>query len=173
MADADGTPNPTTDPTNAGPTDEELRHVVPERSPILEVGVRAVFHTTLLFSLYLLTVGHNSPGGGFVGGLVCGAAFVLRYAAGGLDEVKAIAPVRPQLLLGLGLIFATLAGASGWLGGREFLESAELHLDLPLLGGVHATTAFPFDVGVYLVVAGLVLGLLHTMGAPADQEIDE
>lgn len=154
-------------------TAEEILGAEPARSPILEVGVRAVFHTVLLFSLYLLTVGHNSPGGGFVGGLVCGSAFVLRYAAGGLDEVRAVMPLRPQLLLGLGLILATLAGGSGWLGGREFLESAELHLDLPLLGNIHATTALAFDVGVYLVVMGLVLGLLHTMGAPADEEIDE
>src|SRR4051812_10630504 len=116
-----GSPTTSAPETSAAPRDpskptmEELRHLVPERSAILEVGIRAVFHTVLLFSLYLLTVGHNSPGGGFVGGLVCGSAFVLRYAAGGLDEVKAMMPVRPQLLLGLGLIFSTLAGASGWL----------------------------------------------------------
>lgn len=152
---------------------DQLRHAPASRSTILEVGVRAVFHTVLLASLYLLTVGHNSPGGGFVGGLVAGSALVLRYAAGGLDEVKAIFPVRPQLLLGLGLVLATLSGASGWIGGREFMESAKLHVDLPLFGGIHATSALPFDVGVYLVVTGLVLTLLTTMGAPADEELPD
>lgn len=140
------------------------------RSPILEVGVRAVFHTVLLFSLFLLFVGHNSPGGGFVGGLVAGCAFVLRYASGGSDELREAVPVRPQVLLGLGLLAATAAGASGWIGGRQFLESAELSLDLPLIGGVHATTALPFDIGVYLVVTGLVLGLLHALGGEPEPE---
>ena len=45
--------------------------------------MRLVFHTVLVFALYLLFAGHNQPGGGFVGGLVAGAAFVLRYVAGG------------------------------------------------------------------------------------------
>lgn len=150
------------------PADPDASAMV--RSPILEVGVRAVFHTVVLFSIFLLFVGHNAPGGGFVGGLVAGAAFVLRYAAGGQDELRAVVPVRPQVLLGLGLLATTLAGASGWIGGREFLESAKLSLDLPLIGDVHASTALPFDIGVYLIVAGLVLGLLHNLGGEPDTD---
>ena len=52
---------------------------------VLESLVRVVFPSAMVLALYLLFAGHNQPGGGFVGGLVAGAAFALRYAAGGLD----------------------------------------------------------------------------------------
>lgn len=42
--------------------------------------------------------------------------------------------------------------------------------DLPLLGHIKATTALPFDIGVYLVVVGLGLTLLRALGADNDPE---
>ena len=49
-----------------------------KRVLVVDVSVRVLFHTVLVGSLYLLFVGHNRPGGGFVGGLVAGAAIALR-----------------------------------------------------------------------------------------------
>ena len=49
------------------------------RSLILDVVVRAEFHALLVVALYLLFAGHNSPGGGFAGGLVAGSALALRF----------------------------------------------------------------------------------------------
>ena len=57
------------------------------RSIILEVIVRILFHTIVIVSLYLLFAGHNLPGGGFAGGLVAGMALVMRYVAGGRYEL--------------------------------------------------------------------------------------
>ncbi|OLT14041.1 hypothetical protein BJF78_20285 [Pseudonocardia sp. CNS-139] len=53
------------------------------RTLLLETTTRVLFPTVLVFSLYLLFVGHYGPGGGFSAGLVAGLAFVLRYVAGG------------------------------------------------------------------------------------------
>src|SRR5699024_2122008 len=39
------------------------------RSIVLEVAVRLMFHAFLVFSVYLLFAGHNNPGGGFAAGL--------------------------------------------------------------------------------------------------------
>lgn len=139
------------------------------RSVVLETAVRLVFHTVLVFSLYLLFAGHNQPGGGFVGGLVAGAAFVLRYIAGGRSALKAAVPVDPGVPVGGGLVLAAGTGAAAWLFGGQFLESGKLELTLPLLGVVKATSALPFDTGVYLVVVGLVLGVLRTLGAEAER----
>ena len=72
------------------------RTLDPERrSVVLEVVTRLIFHTILVFSLYLLFAGHNAPGGGFAGGLVAGLALVLRYLAGGRYELGEAAPVAP------------------------------------------------------------------------------
>lgn len=139
------------------------------RSVVLETAVRMVFHTVLLFSLYLLFAGHNQPGGGFVGGLVAGCAFVLRYVAGGRAALKAAVPIDPGVPLGVGLVLAAGTGALALVFGGQFLESAKVELDLFLLGDVKLVSALAFDTGVYLVVVGLVLGALRTLGAEAER----
>ena len=139
------------------------------RSVVLETAVRLVFHTVLVFSAYLLFAGHNQPGGGFVGGLVAGAAFVLRYIAGGRAALAAAVPVDPGVPLGSGLVLASLTGIVPWLFGGQFLQSDYVELDLPLLGIAKLTSALAFDSGVYLVVVGLVLGVLRTLGAEAER----
>ena len=58
------------------------------RIVVVDVAVRLVFLAVMVGSIYLLFAGHNQPGGGFVGGLVAGAAIALRYVAGGIDEVR-------------------------------------------------------------------------------------
>ncbi len=149
------------------------RHSVEARSLILETGVGALFHTALLFSLFLLFAGHNAPGGGFVGGLVAGAAFVLRFVEGGAKRVQEETPLSAGALTGIGLALAVLTGAASWIDGSQFLESAKLELSLPVLGTVKATSALPFDVGVYLVVVGLAIGVLTTLGAERDDVAEE
>jgi multicomponent Na+:H+ antiporter subunit A len=135
------------------------------RSLILDTGVRAVFHTVLLFSVYLLFAGHNAPGGGFIGGLVAGAAFMLRYVDGGVDDVRRSQPLPPDVMLGTGVVISIGTGMASWLAGGQFLESGYLELDVPVLGDVAVTSALPFDIGVYLVVVGLTLAVLSSLGA--------
>jgi multicomponent Na+:H+ antiporter subunit A len=133
-------------------------------SVILDVGTRAVFHTALLVSLYFLFVGHNAPGGGFIGGLVGGAAFILVYLAGGDPRVRRAEPLYPEALLGAGITLAAVTGTAAWLFGGEFLEAMTLYREFPLLGTVKISSVFLFDVGVYLVVIGLVIALLRSIG---------
>jgi multicomponent Na+:H+ antiporter subunit A len=42
---------------------------------------------------------------------------------------------------------------------------------VPLLGDVHLVTSLFFDVGVYLVVVGLLLDLLRSLGSGIDRHI--
>ncbi|MDP8978673.1 MAG: hypothetical protein M3N17_08920 [Actinomycetota bacterium] len=133
-------------------------------SLILDTCTRAAFHTMWVFSLFMLFSGHNAPGGGFVGGLIAGAALVLRYAGHGTAHVRRVLPVAPELLLGTGIVFAAGTGATAWLAGGQFLQSGLAKLHLPVLGEVKVPSVLAFDVGVYLVVVGLVLALLETLG---------
>ena len=142
----------------------------PRRSLILDTVLDMVTRTALLFSGFLLFAGHNAPGGGFVGGLVAATTLVLRYVAGGAEEVDAVAAVDEHTLLGSGLLLAALTGVMGWITGGAFLASATLETHVPVLGTLKATSALPFDVGVYLVVVGLGLALLRSLGAAADLE---
>ncbi|GAB3354553.1 Na+/H+ antiporter subunit A [Modestobacter lapidis] len=143
------------------------------RSVVLEVVTGVLFHTIVVFSLYLLFTGHNEPGGGFAGGLVAGLALVLRYLAGGRYELGEAAPVDPGLLLGIGLLFSGGTGVVGLALGAEVLQTAILETTLPVLGDVKLVTSLFFDVGVYLIVVGLVLDVLRSLGAELDRQVDE
>ena len=135
------------------------------RSLILDAGAGALFHTAIVFAVFLLVAGHNSPGGGFAGGLVAGAAFVLRYVQGGAPEVRRAVRLAPQTLLGAGLLVAASTAIAPLLFGGSFLEGGYAEFDVPVVGHVKATSALAFDIGVFLVVIGVVLMLLETLGA--------
>ena len=143
---------------------------MPRPSLILDTVTRGAFPPVLMFSLYLLFVGHNAPGGGFVGGLTAGLALVLLYAGGGIERVRRVAVVRHETLLGGGLLLASMTGMTSLLLGQPFESSAILTADVVLLGEVKLVTVLFFDIGVYLIVVGLVLGLLVVLGPtrPAD-----
>lgn len=150
------------------------RTVTPERrSIIFEVITRLVFHTIVVFSIYLLLTGHNSPGGGFAAGLVTGLALVVRYLAGGRYELDEAAPVDAGALMGTGLVVATGSGLLPLAFGGAVLQSAIIDLHVPLVGDLHLVSSTLFDVGVYLVVVGLVLDLLRSLGSGIDRHIRE
>jgi multicomponent Na+:H+ antiporter subunit A len=142
------------------------------RSVILEVVTRLVFHTIALWSLFLLFSGHNNPGGGFSAGLVLGLGLTIRYLAGGRSELRAALPVSPGALLGIGLMLAAGTGLVTMAFGGEALQSWIFDLHLPLLGDVHLVTSLFFDVGVYLVVVGLMLDVLRSLGSAIDDQIE-
>ncbi|GIJ76310.1 multicomponent Na+:H+ antiporter subunit A [Micromonospora phaseoli] len=140
------------------------------QSVILQVVTRLLFHAIVLFSIYLLFSGHNAPGGGFAAGLVAGLALAVRYLAGGRTELNGAAPVDAGVVLGAGLFVAVGTGVAAMLLGGEFLQSALLDFHLPVLGHIHFVTSVFFDVGVYLIVVGLVLDILRSLGAEMDRQ---
>jgi multicomponent Na+:H+ antiporter subunit A len=126
-----------------------------DRSMVLEVATRLLFPTMIVLSIWLLLIGHNEPGGGFVGGVVAGLAFVLRYLAGGRYELGEAMPIP--------------AGLPSWNGPVSLQRQAARHhsssatcpssphrstFPWGALGELHFTTAMILDVGVYILVMG-------------------
>ncbi|MFJ4716527.1 Na+/H+ antiporter subunit A [Streptomyces sp. NPDC088785] len=141
------------------------------RSVVFEVVARLVFHPILTLSVYLLLCAENLPGGGFVGGLVAGVALTIRYLAGGRHELAAAAPVHPGFFTGLGLALSTAVALVGLADGTV-LHAWTWHGHLPLIGDWHAGTAVLFDLGVYLLVLGVVLDVVRALGSKIDQQTE-
>ena len=139
------------------------------RSLIFAVVTRLIFHTVIVFSIYLVFSGHNSPGGGFAGGLVAGIALMVRYLAGGRHELDEAAPIDAGVVLGAGLTIAMTAAIVPLAFGGDVLQSAIVDLHPPLIGDVHLVTSLFFDIGVYLVVVGLMLDVLRSLGSGIDK----
>ena len=126
-------------------------------SPIFRTAARLLMPLLLLFSVFLLLRGHNQPGGGFVGGLVAASAFALYGLACGIERARRALLVQPLTLLGVGLSIALVSGLPAVLRGQAFLTAQWI------LGVVAVGTPMIFDVGVFLVVTGVVLMMIFSL----------
>ena len=140
------------------------------RSILLEVSTRILYHTLLLVSVWLLFIGHNNPGGGFIGGMVAGIGITIRYFAGGRFELLEAVPARPGGIIAFGMTTAVVSALIPLAFGYTILQSVEAHLDLGILGELHFTSAMGLDIGVYLLVIGVVLDLLQSLGSEIDRQ---
>jgi multicomponent Na+:H+ antiporter subunit B len=131
------------------------------RSYILTTATRFLLPLLLLFSIFLLQRGHNEPGGGFVGGLVAGAAFALYTIAYTVRDARRALRVNPRTLIALGLLAAAGSGTLGLLGGEAYLTGLWSTFSVPALGKLG--TPLLFDVGVYLVVLGVTLTIIYVL----------
>jgi multisubunit Na+/H+ antiporter MnhB subunit len=131
-------------------------------SVILRTTTRLLITVLLLLSVFLLLRGHDLPGGGFIGGLVAAAALALHAIANGLPAATRLLRVPPQVLVGWGLMAAVAAGLLALLQPAPFLTGQwwivpfagqQIKLSSPLL----------FDVGVFLVVVGVVLTMVFSL----------
>ena len=132
-------------------------------SVILRIWTHFLQPVILLISIFLLLRGHNEPGGGFVGGLVAGAALTLNALAWGAHEARRSLGVAPHHLMAWGLITALVSGVIGVWSEGVFFAGAWMHLHLPVVGAVHVGTPLLFDIGVYLLVFGMVLTFVFTL----------
>ncbi|ROR64668.1 Na+/H+ antiporter subunit A [Agrococcus jenensis] len=137
-------------------------------SPVLEMMTRLLFPVMMVASVYFLAVGHNLPGGGFIGGLVAGVALAVRYLAGGRDELLEAVPFDAGKLLGAGMALAVLSVVWPVLIGGRIGQSYALEAVLPLIGEVKLVTTLFFDVGVWLIIIGAMLDFVRSLGAGID-----
>ena len=127
-------------------------------SSILRTAARVLMPLLLILAIFLLLRGHNEPGGGFVAGLVIAIAFVLLMLADGVEAARPALLIEPQRLFGVGLLVALASALFPVALGRPFLTACWTSIGPPewhLLVG----TPLVFDVGVCLVVIGVVLTL--------------
>jgi multisubunit Na+/H+ antiporter MnhB subunit len=146
------------------------------RSLILETSVKWLFPSIFVLGIYFLFVGHNLPGGGFVGGLLAGTAVALRYVAGGAPAVASTFRAPPELILGVGLATSALTAAIPVLFGNPVLDHGAIEIDLPIFHEVRISSTLVFDIGVFLVVVGLIVMATEAFGDDSPSlfaELDE
>ncbi|EMY32526.1 monovalent cation/H+ antiporter subunit A, partial [Arthrobacter crystallopoietes BAB-32] len=91
----------------------------------------------------------------------------------GRVELAEATPVSAGFLLGAGLCTASLSAAVPLILGGGIFQTAILHFSLPVFGDHKFVTSTFFDIGVYLVVVGLVLDVLRSFGAEIDERSED
>lgn len=118
------------------------------QSFILKAGTDILFGMIILLGAYMFIHGHLTPGGGFPGGALIGAAFLLKYI--GDDTFRANISAFKALEGTMGSIYVLL-GIIGILTGNYFLQNI---LDLGTLGNLISGGLIPI---VYILI-GLKVG---------------
>jgi multicomponent Na+:H+ antiporter subunit B len=130
---------------------------------ILRTATKYLMPLLLMFSIFLLLRGHNEPGGGFVAGLVASAAFALYALSAGVPAARHTLYFDPHNIIGAGLLISLSSSVFPMLFGRPFLTGLWADFHLPLFGDVEIGTPFIFDIGVSMVVLGVVLMIIFSL----------
>lgn len=131
---------------------------------IFQTATKVVVFIIIIYSLHLFFSGHYTPGGGFIGGLMTASAFVLLLLAFDVKTVVNTLQLDYIKLTAVGLFIAVLTGIGSFLFGVPFLTHTFSYVYLPLLGKTALATAVLFDLGVYLVVIGVTMTIIQTIG---------
>lgn len=124
-------------------------------SHILHISARFIKPLFIVISLLVLYRGHNLPGGGFIGGLLAAAGYIFYMIA--YDAKSAVKKmwIKPFQLMPLGLLLAFASGFISILNGLPFMTGV-----WTTIFGIKIGTPTLFDVGVYLVVLGVLLTIM-------------
>lgn len=96
-------------------------------SPIILLGSRLLSPYIMLFGFYVIFHGHYSPGGGFQGGTLLAASFILiRLSAGRIISSRQLKAFITTPLAATGVIIYFLTGLVSLLYGSYFLDYGAL-----------------------------------------------
>jgi multicomponent Na+:H+ antiporter subunit B len=129
-----------------------------QRSIILRVATRYLSPLMVIFSIFLLFRGHNEIGGGFVGGLVAASALMLYAISTTPSSLWKLLPLDPRFIAGIGLIISLISGMIPIFMGKPFMTGMWFDQPLLVLGKIGTPTLF--DIGVYILVVGVVVWIL-------------
>jgi multisubunit Na+/H+ antiporter MnhB subunit len=132
-------------------------------SVILQIAARHMRPLLIILSFVVFYRGHNEPGGGFIGGLMLGAAYIL-YAMGfGVQKTQKSIPISPLVLTATGLLLAMVAGLPAVLAGNVFMTGEWVTLFAGTGFDLKLGTPILFDLGVYFTVAGMLMLVMFSI----------
>ncbi|WP_052464272.1 Na(+)/H(+) antiporter subunit B [Geoalkalibacter subterraneus] len=127
-------------------------------SLIIEMSVRIMVPFIQLFGLYVIVHGHYSPGGGFQGGVILGASFILLALAFDLPTTMERMSERCNALIAnIGVLIFTGVAALCTIVGGYLLDYSALAAVIPM---------DPIEwrsFGIFLVEVGVGLGVMSIM----------
>jgi multicomponent Na+:H+ antiporter subunit B len=139
-------------------------YVISEGYPdtIIRFVVRQLVPFIQLFALYVVAHGHHSPGGGFQGGVILGASFILLAASYDIKMVTGIMGERWNILLGnIGVLIYAGIGFLCLLLGANFLDYSILSKLLPATDRIMARShgMLGIEIGVAIAVMAIVVSI--------------
>ena len=132
-----------------------------QRDLIITTSCRLIVPLAQLFALYVIAHGHHSPGGGFQGGVILGATFILIAVSYNLQVALArISPKLHVLQATTGVVVYASVGLLCLILGANFLDYGALSQILPYT--VEEARSFAIliiEIGVALTVMAVMFSV--------------
>jgi multicomponent Na+:H+ antiporter subunit B len=125
-----------------------------------------------IFALYVIAHGHYSPGGGFQGGCILAASFILMVIAYDINVVKkrmseklntVMCSIGVMIYAGIGLICLIL--------GANYLDYGILHMILPVTAvKARAMGTLGIEIGVGIAVMSVMVSIFLNIASGGRHE---
>ncbi|MBL4848324.1 MAG: Na(+)/H(+) antiporter subunit B [Planctomycetes bacterium] len=131
------------------------------KQPVLRQVTKILIPFVIVFGLYVITHGDYGPGGGFQGGVILAAAYILFALVYGVARARRVIPRKAtDVLAAVGVLFYGAVGLVGLFGGGTFLDYDFLGTDP---ASAQALGMFLVELGVGLTVASVMVTVFTEM----------
>ncbi len=135
---------------------------------IVGTTVRIVVPVIQLFALYVVAHGHHSPGGGFQGGVILGASFIIIALAENLNAaLRRLSELNYVRLAAIGIFIYAAFGIMAQVLGSNFLDYGALQpifmTDGPEMARSHSMLGV--EIGVAFTVTAIMFAIYANLAS--------
>lgn len=129
-----------------------------------------------LYALYVIMHGHHSPGGGFQGGVILGASFILYLLTHGVEEAKLrMSETKAALFSSFGVLIYAGIGLLCLALGSNFLDYSMLSVILKVVPAqARSLGILGVEIGVGIAVMAVMFSIFFDISTggliPEDKE---
>ncbi|MDD2401033.1 MAG: MnhB domain-containing protein [Clostridia bacterium] len=129
---------------------------------VLDTSFRFIIPFIMVYSVYVLIHGEDSPGGGFQAGALFGIVFVLSRLVQGEDCALKISGTKAIMLAGVGTAIYGFVGVLTLIFGGNFLQYGALPLNMHEPER-HAMGILGIEIGVTLCVMATIIAIFDAL----------
>lgn len=140
---------------------------------VLDISTRLIIPFTMMYAVYILAAGEESPGGGFQAGAVLALGFVFGRFIKGEDRftLRITGPVAVAIA-GVGTFIYVLTGWLSYFNGGNFLEYGRMPFSWMDYESLHSTGIFLIETGVTICVMMTITTIMEALLKREDFEDD-
>ncbi len=124
-----------------------------------------------MFALYVVAHGHHSPGGGFQGGVILGASFILLGLSDGMETaMERLSEGKFVAMAAIGVLIYAGIGLLSQFVGRDFLDYGALQplLGTPDEGWARSHAMLGVEVGVTFTVTAIMFAIYVNLASKGE-----
>ena len=142
---------------------------------IVKTLARLLMPFIVAYALYVIMHGHHSPGGGFQGGVILAAGFVLLVVSHGLKQTrKRMSEKLARIISSIGVFIYGGIGLLCLILGGNYLDYGRLNRIIPVsLAEARSLGILGVEIGVALAAMAVMCIIFFTIFSAGDIPEDE